>query len=445
MKILLISYYFAPQNTIAAVRTTKIAKYLVKNGFEVDVICGPSETVDPILLSDAKIIKNIEIINNHFIINKLLKKLQQPASKSSISKGNKKLSPKYRIIKNILSILPNPVALYLDFINSLLWYYEVRERSKIIASNQYDVVLSSYGPISSHMLGLFVKNKQINALWIADYRDPVVNDSLRGIIKSIYNYYQNKFLCKSDLTTCVSDGLKLELQKLNKKAKIYTISNGYDPEDVNLTLIKDNQILFEKNKLIFSYCGTLYKGRRDLSPLFFALKNLISEKKVKKENIEVHYAGNDFTLLMRMARKYGLENLLINHGFISRDKSFQLTSNSDIALAASWNTKYSQGVITGKIYELFMLKKSILCFINGNIGNSELKRIIQNANAGCVYEETIKNINEIVKYIFNTYNKKLIEAKIDQKYNNEYIKQFDYNNIIINFISLIDKNKSNLK
>jgi len=57
MKILLIIYYFAPHNNIATVRTTKIAKYLVKNGFEVDVICGQSEIIDPILLSDTKIIK----------------------------------------------------------------------------------------------------------------------------------------------------------------------------------------------------------------------------------------------------------------------------------------------------------------------------------------------------------------------------------------------------
>lgn len=49
MRILFISYYFAPANAVAAVRTTKIVKYLEKNGFTVDVICGNFPVVDDIL------------------------------------------------------------------------------------------------------------------------------------------------------------------------------------------------------------------------------------------------------------------------------------------------------------------------------------------------------------------------------------------------------------
>ena len=37
-KILFICNYFAPDNTIAAVRTSKLAKYLQQNGYEVEVI-----------------------------------------------------------------------------------------------------------------------------------------------------------------------------------------------------------------------------------------------------------------------------------------------------------------------------------------------------------------------------------------------------------------------
>ena len=38
--ILLISYYFAPQNAIGAVRPTKLAKYLTRMGYEVTVLCA---------------------------------------------------------------------------------------------------------------------------------------------------------------------------------------------------------------------------------------------------------------------------------------------------------------------------------------------------------------------------------------------------------------------
>ena len=42
-RILLICNYFAPDNTIAAVRTSKLAKYLRQNGYEVQVITEKKE------------------------------------------------------------------------------------------------------------------------------------------------------------------------------------------------------------------------------------------------------------------------------------------------------------------------------------------------------------------------------------------------------------------
>ena len=42
--ILLICNYFAPDNTIAAVRTSKLAKYLRQSGYEVQVIAEKKDT-----------------------------------------------------------------------------------------------------------------------------------------------------------------------------------------------------------------------------------------------------------------------------------------------------------------------------------------------------------------------------------------------------------------
>lgn len=57
--ILLICNYFAPDNTIAAVRTSKLAKYLRQSGYEVQVIAEKKDTVaeDEILKKDTENIK----------------------------------------------------------------------------------------------------------------------------------------------------------------------------------------------------------------------------------------------------------------------------------------------------------------------------------------------------------------------------------------------------
>ena len=186
----------------------------------------------------------------------------------------------------------------------------------------------------------------------------------------------------------------------------------------------------EDKKLIFTYCGALYNGRRDLSPLFYALFNLISARKVNRKYIEIHYAGSDFRLLLTMAQKYGLEDLVVDHGVVLRDESLQLIDSCDIALLASWNTEKSQGVITGKVYELFMLHKMILCFINGALANAELKNMIECANAGYVYEEASSNIKDLEEQIFILYNIKMNNGTIIQQYNDEYVAQYSYVTIV---------------
>ena len=63
-RVLLISYYFAPQNTIGAIRPTKMAKYLERMGYEVTVICGGGldEKVDPTLQRDMEQLSDVHLI-----------------------------------------------------------------------------------------------------------------------------------------------------------------------------------------------------------------------------------------------------------------------------------------------------------------------------------------------------------------------------------------------
>jgi len=86
-KIIIISECFAPNNKIAAIRTTKLAKYFkLKQNYNITVISRAlrnDEIVDPILSEDLKYVDN-HIIVGHSKYMKNLFKIRERLIKVSI-------------------------------------------------------------------------------------------------------------------------------------------------------------------------------------------------------------------------------------------------------------------------------------------------------------------------------------------------------------------------
>lgn len=436
MKILLISYYFAPNNTIAAVRTTKIAKYLQELGYRIEVICGPAFIQDPILKQDLAKLKNMNIVHgSKFYEHRQINSLSQ---KSHIKNLENPIIHKNKLKQYIYHILPNSPSEYLFILNSFIWFLNAKKQLKN-RIGRYDIIISSFGPIGSLFLAEYFRKRRSKSIWIIDYRDPIILDSQKGCLKLFYAYYQDRILNKCDISFCVSDGLKDYLIDRGNIKPIYKVPNGYDIEDLQ----QDIQNVKYSVPLSFSYCGSLYGGRRDFSVFFKLLRELIDENEIDKANLMVSYAGNDFSIFEKMASKYLLSDILKNYGTVSRDMSLQITRSSDIALLASWNTKKSKGVMTGKIYELFLLKKPIYAFISGDCKNSEIRSVIEETRAGIVYEESGNYNYERVKQNIKTiYKRKLNNEIVSQIYDDEKLQSFSYqeivkviDNILTNYVS----------
>ncbi len=75
-----------------------------------------------------------------------------------------------------------------------------------------------------------------------------------------------------------------------------------------------------ENKLTFCYTGNLYEGRRDISKLFLALKELIDEGKIQEDKISVYYAGKDENIFLNTAKSDNIESIVKSYGFIPRKK-----------------------------------------------------------------------------------------------------------------------------
>jgi hypothetical protein len=432
-KILIISDFFAPDNEIAAVRLTKIGKYLALSGYTVDVLkrgkSGRKE--DPLLKKDLQYFNKIYENCNNGIFVFLYKKFLGGNNQNNT--GNT-VKTKWRLIKKITIVKLIKDALFcfiIDIIN--INYYFTAISRKDIQFKDYDFVLSSYGPKSSHLLGTFIKKKYRNIIWVADFRDSMNSIVTSKIFRAYNKFHEKKILKNADIITVVSSGC-FSLSS----SKIHLIPNGFDEDDYPKQ--KEKQSLIVTDKYIYSYTGDMYGGKRDMRIFFQILKELMDKQIIKRENIEIRYLGKTANYFFEQASDFSLKDIIKNYGFVSREESIIVQKESNALLLASWNDNHNQGIITGKIYEYLMAERPILCFISGNIANSELKKMIKEFDAGYCYEEA----NAMADYcIMKNYIKELIinwqeGKKIKFSPNVTYIGQYNYRISCKKLIKLIE-------
>jgi len=297
----------------------------------------------------------------------------------------------------------------------------------------FEVILSSFGPFSAHLIGSKIKEQNPFALWIADFRDPVLIPGTPKKYIKFYKSFINKVPKTADVFTGVSD-ICIEDFKQICKNRLYTICNGFDRDDLK------NITPYKKEKFTFTYTGHFYSEKQNICIVLNAIKELIIENKIDKNNILIKYAGNSEVDFKQQLKIYNLSEMLMSFGYIDRRESLQLQLSSNILLIASWNNIGYTGVVTGKFLEYLMINKPIICTIAGNLANSQLKEMITEANNGFVWEEANDETDyPIMKsYILEQYNRFIKNETLLFNPNMEYIEQYNYKNITRQFINIIE-------
>jgi len=170
MRVLIISYYYSPANMIGAVRASKISKYLNMLNITTDVMCSKDNKLhfmqsnvklDETLISDTQNIKKIHIDHSSFY--KKASKLFLPISRRILNKRTntptesltKNFSFLMNVKKSVIRLISFFMSTYQDFDYLLLAKKEIKR-----SIENYDVVISIYGPLASHLAGYYFKKKR---------------------------------------------------------------------------------------------------------------------------------------------------------------------------------------------------------------------------------------------------------------------------------------------
>jgi len=409
MKILIITTYYPPDTAIAAVRPYMFAKYLKQYGHDVTVLrSGLLQQSADRSFSGHEGIRVVTYLGEDSPSMRFERE-QNDFMQYTPPSGESRIAFLPESLRKLLAKTYHTLVAPYDFYR---WYHKTYRQDRFapmkaaidrMADEKFDVVFSTYGAVENIWGGEYA-SKLFGAKWIQDFRDPIEPHSPNKFGLPFLKRIQKNAVRNCDLCTAVSEDLAKHLSLQAGGFPVHTLYNGYEPnDDVEASAVP------EKKSLSFCYTGQLYAGLRDFTPLLKAICHLKSTDKVSLDNIHIHYAGKDYIYLQQLAEKFGLTEILIDHGYVGRTEAAKMQAESDVYVVLSWNTKAEKGVLTGKLYEGIRARKPILSILTGDVPNSELDLINQKYRYGFCYENCREKeqFQALCDYLEGLYREKM--------------------------------------
>jgi hypothetical protein len=450
MKILICSKLFYPRNAIGAVRPTNFAKYLTLLNHNIVVVTEEEFVYHEYVLEGIEIIG----IPNSIIIQRFKKLVKEKNPKESKSTSNPEGKFDKQGVKNstfewslaLTTFYRKSRRQIYSLIIELDWFIKskrlVRKKFK---KYHFDVVISSYGPIGSLILGYSIVRLKLARSWISDLRDNLINEDNPFWMNLLYRKVGRQIIKHAHSITLVSYGQKAMFEKVHKvKAsidnKIAVVSNGFEG-NVATTHAKCND-----GVLRIAYTGQLYSGKRDLTLLFHVIDDLVEEKKIDVSRIRFIYAGPNSEELRKQIKNFkNVESACEDLGSVSRQDAVDLQNRSNLLVALTWNTIFEQGILTGKVYEYLKANKPIIALTSGDLPDGELAKMVENLRLGiaCEYLSYNADYKRLRNFLILQYDN-LIEGRInDYSPDIDRIEGYKYENIV-NMLNRIIVNVANV-
>lgn len=280
------------------------------------------------------------------------------------------------------------------------WYKSAISKFKEIKKdNKFDAIISSSPFPTVHLVANHIK-KEIDIPWIADFRDlwsQNHNYSLPSFRLVIDRWLEIRTLVTCDLITTVCKSLRDKLTNLHKK-KAIVLRNGFQSFDfTSMTKLSE--------RFTITYTGTIYDKKQDPEKIIKALKNLIDLGSVDVSKISINFYGKYSSVLESIIKKYKVEKVVKQLGFIDRIESRKKQLESHALLVFQWEDLKELDLCPLKFYEYLKAGKTILA--TGGSKFTEVADIIKKTNTGFVAVDVI-DIQKILKKMYDQFIKKKI-------------------------------------
>lgn len=389
-KVLVVTYYIPPRPGIASQRLNGLAKYLPEFGWEPIVFTAklpdkPSELYRVIETSYRGDVPEFLRTLLGFKVDTSIK--EQINLPSILDEKNNQLARKaLNMVRAVVSFPDSQVT----------WLVPaIREGVRLLEKESFDAIISSSGPVTCHIIARTLK-KRFRVPWVADFRDLWTQNHYYqfGRIRKFFEKgLEIRTIKEADVLVTVSEPLAELLGTLHRGKQVFSIPNGYDPEEV--------AVKTPTKEFTITHTGILYDGKRDPSLLFRAIAELIDEGRIDRRDVKIRFFGCDEYPFEKEVEKLSLTDLVELHPHVPRNVALEKQRESQILLLLLWDHPDEGKIYTGKLFEYLAAKRPILSLCGPKGIISEL---LEETKAG-VHVAELEQLKRVLSGFYDEYKR----------------------------------------
>lgn len=193
--------------------------------------------------------------------------------------------------------------------------------------------------------------------------------------------------------------------------KFIHVPNGFDSDDL------PRPELIPNKRFTITYTGSMY-GRRNPASLFEAVEKLIASGKVNPDNILLRFVGRFGAEVEEMFAGASFKSSIEVIGYVPHGESIKLLMLSDALLLVVDESKESEEIVPGKVYEYLGCRRPILAIAPQKSAIAELMN--ETGSGRTAVQTEIELIADIFLDLYEDFINGVSKFKPDEASINKY-------------------------
>lgn len=365
-KVLVVSYFYPPFDTTAALEASRFTTHLPELGWSPIILTAVNDYLPTL---PVEVPEEMVHRTNQIDVNRLPKKVLQ-RNKGAYSAH---VSGGAGLKARTASALGRAYRQLVNFPDGQVGWlpYAVRTGRALLDRYRPDLVFSIGGPFTDHLVASqLVKDRDLP--WFADFRDLWTDNHFFRRVQPLMaaeRALEAQTLSRADsLSTATPQWAKLLETRFRKPT--FVIPNGFDP-------IEQKRPAPPRERFVLTYTGVYYSRGQDITPLLQALAELRRGGVISGTNFELRLVGRFLESVSTAVGHFGLQDLVTFNEPVPHAEAIEMQSRSTALLFLLWRRRGGEGWLSAKVYEYMAAGRRILAVGPSHVDAAKLVRSLR--------------------------------------------------------------------